>query len=248
MGKPHTDPKDTRTPLQQRRNGPKQKFVDQRKEEVQAKPLRPMNPKQASYIQLIDTKAMVIATGWAGTSKTYIPTVKACQWWRTGQVDRIIFTRPNISNSKSLGYFGGDLIEKMQNWLMPVMNILREQLGEDVVEIAIKRGQIEFVPMEVVKGYSAERCVFIIDEAEDLTVDEAKKIVTRQGKDCKMILCGDIFQSELKDKNGLKVLVDMVKKHPTLDVGLVEFNQIGDIVRSEQCKQWLIALRAEGMI
>lgn len=248
MGKVHANQDDPRTKRPQRRNGPKPKWEQERKEEVEAKPLGPMNGKQKRYIDYIESLPLVIATGWAGTSKTYIPTVLACQWLRTGKVDKIVFTRPNISNSKSLGFFGGDLVEKMSNWLMPVMNILREQLGGEVLEICIKRGQIEFVPMEVVKGYSAERCVFIVDEAEDLTIDEAKKIVTRQGKDCTMVLCGDIFQSELKEKSGLRWLSEMVKKHPELNTGLIEFDEIGDIVRSDQCKQWLIAMRKEEQI
>tara|TARA_R100000656_G_scaffold102966_1_gene74903 strand:+ start:3106 stop:3870 length:765 start_codon:yes stop_codon:yes gene_type:complete len=223
------------------------KFLAEREERINQNPLVAMNPKQKDYIELIDTKATIIATGYAGTSKTYIPTVIACDKYRTGQIDKIVFTRPNISNSKSLGYFGGDLIAKMENWLMPVMNILRDRLGPEVVEIAIKRGDIEFVPMEVVKGYSAENCFFIVDEAEDLTYDEAKKIVTRQGKNCKMVLAGDISQSELKEKSGLKALIDIANEYGFIDMGLVDFNNKGDIVRGEACKNWIIGFeRWEG--
>lgn len=185
----------------------------------------------------------VFITG--NTSKTYIPTVIACDLLRTKKIERIIFTRPNISNSKSLGMFKGTMVEKISLWLMPVMNILRERLGENTLELYIKRRQIDFVPMEVVKGYSAENCVFICDEAEDLSLDEAKKIVTRQGENCKMVLAGDISQSELKDKSGLKLLLDMTKRHDTLKVGVVDFNNIGDIVRSDQCKNWIIAFRKD---
>ncbi len=224
---------------------PKQKFVEQREEEVKSKPLTPRNEKQKEFIRLVDTMDMVIATGYAGTSKSYIPTVMACDWLRTKQIERIVFTRPNISNSKSLGMFKGDMVDKISIWLMPVLSILRERLGESALEIYIKRRQIDFVPMEVVKGYSAENCVFICEEAEDLTIEEAKKIVTRQGENCKMILSGDISQSELKEKSGLKHLINMVKKYDTLKVGLVDFNNINDIVRSDQCKQWIIAYKKE---
>ena len=224
---------------------PKQKFVEQREEEVKNNPLIPRNDKQKEYIHLINKCDMVVATGYAGTSKTYIPTVMACDWLRTKQVERIVFTRPNISNSKSLGMFKGDMVEKISIWLMPVLNVLRERLGEAALEIAIKRRQIDFVPLEIIKGYSAENCVFICDEAEDLTVEEAKKIVTRQGQNCKMILAGDVSQSELKEKSGLKHLINMAKKYDTLKVGIVDFNNINDIVRSDQCKQWIIAFRKE---
>lgn len=243
MGKQHFDEEDPRSP--RRRTGPKAKFVEQREEEVKAHLLVPMNEKQRDYIRMIENQDMVIATGWAGTSKTYIPTVMACDWFRTGKIKKIVFTRPNISNSKSLGMFKGDLIEKMSQWLMPVISILRERIGDGALEIALKRGDIEFVPLEVLKGYSAQDCVFLCDEAEDLSMEEAKKIVTRQGKNCKLILAGDVSQSELKEKSGLKHLISMVHKYPTLNVGVVDFNNINDIVRSDQCKQWIIAYNKE---
>lgn len=216
------------------------KFQEERLDRINTAPLTALNEKQAEYIRLIQSKATVIAAGYAGTSKTYIPTVMACDMYRAGDIEKIVFTRPNISNSRSLGFFGGDLVAKMSNWLMPVMSILRDRLGDNTLEIAIKRGDIEFVPMEVVKGYSAENCFFIVDEAEDLTYDEAKKIVTRQGKGCHMILAGDIHQSELKERSGLKALMDIAAQFPFIDLGVIDFNNKNDIVRSEACKNWII--------
>jgi len=216
------------------------KYEQQRFDQINTAPLVPMNEKQREYMQLIQDKDTVLAIGYAGTSKTYIPTVMACDLYRTGKIRKIVFTRPNISNSKSLGAFGGDLVQKMSNWLMPVMNILRDRLGENTLEIAIKNGDIEFVPMEVVKGYSAEDCFFIVDEAEDLTYDEAKKIVTRQGKGCRMVLAGDIQQSELKERSGLKTLANIAELCPFIDMGLVNFNHKNDIVRGTACANWII--------
>lgn len=217
------------------------KFQAEREERINLSPLVAMNEKQAEYIRLIHEKPTVIAVGYAGTSKTYIPTVIACDMYRSNKINKIVFTRPNISNSKSLGYFGGDLETKMTNWLMPVINILRDRLGENTLEIALKNGDIEFVPMEVIKGYSAENCFFIVDEAEDLTYDEAKKVMTRQGKGCHMVLAGDIQQSELKEKSGLKALMDIAEKCPFVNLGVVNFDNKGDIVRGEACKNWIIA-------
>lgn len=221
------------------------KFAEQREEQINSRPLVPLNDKQRDYIHKINEHPLVIATGWAGTSKTYIPTVMACDAYLRGDIDTLVFTRPNISNSKSLGMFKGSAIEKMEMWLMPVMNILRERLGQGALECAIERGNIQFVPMEVVKGFSAENCYFIVDEGEDLSVDEAKKIVTRQGRNCKMIISGDVSQSELKEKSGLKHLLRMVEKYPHLDVGVVDFNNINDIVRSQACRDWIVAFAKE---
>lgn len=223
----------------------KEKFLEQRQDVVINRPLVPMNEKQRDYMEKIEDYDLILATGYAGSSKTYIPTVMACDAYRKGEIKKIVFTRPNISNSKSLGYFSGNAIEKLSQWLMPVMSILRKRLGDNTLELAIKRGDIEFIPMEVVKGYSAEDCMFICDEAEDLTREEAKKLVTRAGKGCTMVLCGDLTQSELSEESGLKMLVDMAWKYPHLDVGLVDFNHINDIVRGEQVKQWILAFNKE---
>lgn len=221
------------------------KFQEAREEAINTRPLVPLNDKQRDYIHKINTHPLVIATGWAGTSKTYIPTVMACDAYLRGEIDKIVFTRPNISNSKSLGMFKGSAIEKMEMWLLPVMNILRDRLGSGALECAIERGNIQFVPMEVVKGFSAENCYFIVDEGEDLSVDEAKKIVTRQGRNCKMIISGDVSQSELKERSGLKKLLEMAAKYGHIDCGVVDFDNINDIVRSQACKDWIIAWARE---
>lgn len=225
----------------------KDKFCEKRGEEISDSPLRPLNAKQKLYMEMLsdDSIPLVLASGYAGTSKTYIPTVMACDALRSGQIDKIVFTRPNISNSKSLGFYGGSLLEKVSNWLLPVLDILRERLGQNNLELYIKHGDIVFIPMEVIKGYSANDCIFICDEAEDLTIDEAKKLVTRQGKNCKTVLCGDVSQSELKERSGLKYIMDMAKRHNNLTLGLIDFNDTSDIVRSDSVKQWIIAFNKE---
>jgi phosphate starvation-inducible PhoH-like protein len=228
----------------------KPKFVEAREDgrhQANTKPLVPRNEKQRAYIQSIMENPLTIATGFAGTSKTYIPTVMACDAYLKGEIDKIVFVRPNVSNSKSLGMFKGSAIEKMEMWLMPVINILRDRLTAGGLETAIENGNIQYVPLEVVKGFSAENCFFIVDEGEDITIDEAVKIVTRQGKGCKMVISGDVGQSELKDRSGLKFLTQMTQKYTNLQCGFVDFNHVNDIERSDACKQWIIALHKEGV-
>lgn len=224
-----------------------QKHLEQREEQINTRPLVPMNDKQREYIRSIENHGMTIATGFAGTSKTYIPTVMACDAYLRGEINKIVFVRPNVSNSVSLGMFKGSATEKMEMWLMPVINILRDRLGQGALECALERGNIIYLPLEVVKGFSAENCFFIVDEGEDISRDEAIKLVTRPGKNCKMVISGDIGQSELKDASGLKLIKEMAEKYSTLNVGFVDFNNINDIVRGEDTKQWIIALRKEGL-
>lgn len=208
-------------------------------------PLRPRNDKQQAYIQAIRDNPLTLATGYAGTSKTYIPTVMACDAYLAGEIDKIVFVRPNISNSKSLGMFKGSAIEKMEMWLMPVINILKARLTPGGLESAIENGNIQYVPLEVLKGFSAERCFFIVDEGEDINREEAKNIVTRQGKDCKMVISGDISQSALKESSGLKMLINMAERHSNLKIGTIDFNHINDIERSDACKQWIVAFEKD---
>lgn len=222
----------------------KDKFMEERQS---TSVLVPMNDLQSRYIELINTKALVIATGFPGTSKTYIPTVMACDRLRKGEIDKIYLTRPNISNSKSLGFFAGDIFSKMQSWLMPVLTTLYDRLGRAAAEIAIKNGDITFVPLETIKGMSFGKHSFVIcDEAEDITIQEAKSIVTRQGGGT-MVLAGDIEQSALSGNSGLAWLKYMAEKHKSLEetTGFVDFNRPSDIVRSDSCKSWILAMRRE---
>lgn len=226
---------------------PKEKYVEQRLEEINNRPIKPMNAKQKYYMEMINDWSIptILATGYAGTSKTYLPTAIGADMLRLKKVEKLVFSRPAISNSKSLGFYGGSLIEKSMNWLLPVLDVLYERLGRNNVEYYIKTGAITFVPLEVIKGYSANNCIFIVDEAEDLTIEEAKKVITRQGQNCKMVLCGDVSQSELKDRSGLKYLTDMARKYENLTLGLIDFNETSDIVRSDAVKQWIIAFNQE---
>lgn len=223
---------------------PKGKFLEER---INTTPLKPLNELQAEYIRLINTKKCVVATGLAGTSKTYIPTVMACDKIRTGEINKIYLTRPNISNSKSLGYFSGSVVDKMSFWLLPILSTMYDRLGKNVVDLMIKSGDIQFVPLETIKGMSFGKGTFILaDEAEDLTVDEAKSILTRQGGGT-MVLAGDLEQSALKINSGLAMIKNMVEKHPELAAytGFVDFCRPSDIVRSPECKAWIMALRRE---
>jgi phosphate starvation-inducible PhoH-like protein len=169
----------------------------------------------------------------------------ACDAYLKGEIDKIVFVRPNISNSKSLGMFKGSAVEKMEMWLMPVINILKARLTPGGLESAIDNGNIQYVPLEVLKGFSAERCFFIVDEGEDINQEEAKNIVTRQGKGCKMVISGDVSQSALKSHSGLKMLTRMAQRHTHLDIGFIDFNHVNDIERSQACKDWIIAFEKD---
>lgn len=221
----------------------REKFHQQREDFAASNPIRPMNQKQRTYIELLDTKDVVIATGLAGTSKTYLATAIACDLLRAGKISKIIFSRPNISNSKSLGYFSGGLEEKMCNWLAPVLSVVKERMGLGGFEVALKREDITFQPLETIKGLSVKDSWLIVDEAEDLTVDEAQKVITRIGEGSRLVLAGDITQSELNERSGLKWLVEFANRHKLDDIiGHIDFDNPNDIVRSNAVKRIIVGM------
>lgn len=231
---------------QNRRNTdgrPKPKFQEQRQEFVNNNPVRPLNAKQRYYMELLESKDIIIATGHPGTSKTYLPTALACDALRTGRLSKVIFSRPNISNSKSLGFFTGDKNEKMEQWLAPVISVAKERMGVGGYEIALGNERVSFQPLETIKGLSVNDGWLIVDEAEDLSIDEVKKVITRVGKGSKLILAGDITQSELKEKSGLLWLINFVQRQNLGDViGHVDFNNPNEIVRSDVVKRIILAM------
>lgn len=221
----------------------KEKFLEERKESINAKPLVAMTKKQQYYIDLLEDKPIVIATGYAGSSKTYIPAVMAADLYKINQIQKIYLTRPAISSSKSVGYFKGDATEKLSQWLGAVIPIFVDRMGRSMFEIAVDAGDVQFIPLEVAKGLSINDAWFIVEEASDLTKEEVIKLITRMGKNSRLILAGDLRQNELKGESGLHWLVKFVERHNLEhNFGFVDFNDVNDIVRSDAVKQFITCL------
>jgi len=221
----------------------KEKFLGQREEAVKAKPLVPMNEKQREYIRLLNEKPIVVATGFAGSSKTYVPTVMAADLYKLGQINKILITRPAVSTSKSVGYTSGDFHSKMSMWLGAVIPIFKDRLGPAMLDIAFDSGDIEFQPLETVKGLSLNNTWLLVEESSDLTKEEVIKLITRMGKNSKLVLAGDVRQSELKGESGLVWLTKFIERHNMRDTfGHIDFNDVNDIVRSDAVKKFIINL------
>lgn len=226
----------------------KGKFLDERAEKIVAKPLVPMNERQAEYIQAINDYDLVIATGYAGSSKTFIPATMAADAFRKGVISKIYLCRPNVSESASLGYFSGDVDQKLYNWLMPIISVLRNRLGSVEFDLALKEKNIELIPLETIKGSSFGKGAWVlVDEAEDLTISELKAVTTRAGG-AKMILSGDTAQSVLKEDSGLAKFREMVQNSTKLQehVGFICFDEYSHIVRSALCKSLIIEFDKAG--
>lgn len=207
--------------------------------------LVPLNDRQRLYIDAIRAHDQVIVCGYSGTGKTYIAATVAANMYATKQIDRIILTRPNVSVGKDLGYLPGDLNEKFSPWAAPVLEVLMQQLGKGVVDTGIKNGNIEMAPLSTMRGRSFKDAFIILDEAQNTSIPEIKMFLTRIGEGSKVIVNGDIKQSDINQQSGLSKIIHLVKKY-RMDIPVIEFT-VDDIVRSEICKQWIIAFEGEAL-
>jgi phosphate starvation-inducible PhoH-like protein len=205
-------------------------------------PLKALNKRQEILIKYINTKQMVVTTGFAGTGKTYIPAVLAAdallQGAAKGGTDKIYLTRPNVASGRPLGFRPGDLTEKMREWFAEVLRILQERMGTEKFKFALSKGQIEMVPFESMRGRSFNDSWVLLDEAQNVTPVEMKMFLTRIGEGSKVIVNGDVRQSDLNTNSGLMTAIDIIDKFD-MDVPVIDF-QSDDIVRSDLCKQFII--------
>jgi phosphate starvation-inducible protein PhoH and related proteins len=202
-------------------------------------PIKPLNSTQADYLNALMTSPQVVVLGPAGTGKTWIAATHAADLYRRREVARIILTRPNVPCGRSLGYFPGSLEDKFSPWAAPVIEAIKERIGTAAYEIALKNGDIEMVPFEVMRGRSWKNAFILLDEAQNATPAEMKTFLTRIGEDCTVVINGDVSQTDLRETSGLCTVVHLIKSK-MLPVPMIEFT-LDDIVRSGICEMWVRA-------
>mgnify|MGYP001560815621 CR=1 FL=1 len=220
-------------------------IADKFKEQRQVPPLLPKSDNQADYIASIMTRQQTVSMGCAGTGKTFIAGTIAADLLRNNKVKKIVITRPNIGAGKSLGFFKGTLAEKIEPWVAPFVEVIKNRIGAAAYEIYEKRGQIEIVPFEVMRGRTFDNAYVILDEAQNTTIPEMKMFLTRIGEDTKVVINGDIKQSDIKETSGLAMVVDMAQKY-NLPIPVIEFGE-QDICRSGVVRMWIRTFNREGI-
>lgn len=206
--------------------------------------LLPKNKNQELYIKALKDAQQTVVLGPAGTGKTFIAATYAAKLLADKEVSKIVLTRPNVSSGKSIGFFPGTLEEKMAPWLGPVVDVLTKHLGQYKVQDMIKRGVIQVIPFETMRGRSFEDSFVLLDEAQNTTPHEMKMFLTRIGDNSRVVMNGDIQQSDLPSNSGLAKSIEMIKKYD-IPVPIIEF-QVQDIVRSQLCKTWIESFIKEG--
>ncbi|WP_040452013.1 PhoH family protein [Roseibium alexandrii] len=204
----------------------------------QVPPLLPKTSKQQMYLDALRSSPQVFAIGPAGTGKTFLPAAYAGDLLMNNQVSKVVLTRPNVPAGPSLGFFPGTLEEKMAPWVIPFLETMSVRMGgQGAIDTNIKRGNIEVVPFETMRGRSFDDAFIIVDEAQNLTPSEMYMILTRIGEESQIVITGDLRQKDIKSDSGLQKAIETVYKH-AIPAAVINFDHT-DIVRSGICAQWV---------
>jgi phosphate starvation-inducible PhoH-like protein len=203
------------------------------------KDVKPLNYIQGEYLEAIKNNEIIFGIGSAGTGKTYVPASYAAGELFHRRIQKIILTRPNVETGRGLGFLPGELEEKYAPYLDPFDQVFSRTLGAGFYEYALKSKAIEPKPLGFMRGVSFENAILLVDEVQNMTKTEFKMLLSRIGKNCKVILSGDPDQTDIVD-SGLPDAVNRLTGIPGIEI--VRFLD-EDIVRSKMCKQIIMAYR-----
>lgn len=211
---------------------------------VSGKVIKAKTTNLKKLVKASDTKDMVFAIGPAGTGKTYTSVALAVRALKEKQVRRIILTRPAVEAGESLGFLPGDLKEKLDPYLQPLYDALRDMIPHEKLEGFIEKKVIEVAPLAFMRGRTLDEAFVILDEAQNTTHSQMKMFLTRMGLNAKFIITGDPSQVDLphKQKSGLKEAMRILKE--VEEIGFVHLTE-GDVVRHPVVKKIISAYNME---
>lgn len=190
----------------------------------------PRSPGQVAYLRALEEHELVFGIGPAGTGKTYLAVAKAVEALMSGQVDRLILSRPAVEAGENLGFLPGDLREKIDPYLRPLYDALFEMMPAEQVAQRLTNGEIEVAPLAFMRGRTLSNAYVILDEAQNSTTVQMKMFLTRLGENSRMAVTGDLSQVDLPrgQKSGLREAVDLL--NGLKGVSCVQFTN-ADVVR-----------------
>ena len=210
---------------------------------IGGKLIKAQSPNQHKMVELIAKNDMVFAVGPAGTGKTYTGVALAVRALKEKQVKRIILTRPAVEAGENLGFLPGDMKEKLDPYMQPLYDALRDMLPPQTLEDYILKGIIQIAPLAFMRGRTLDHAFVILDEAQNTTHSQMKMFLTRMGKSAKFIITGDPGQVDLPRRtiSGLKEALLILKD--VEGVGIVYLDD-KDIVRHKLVKKIIAAYKS----
>lgn len=193
---------------------------------------------QKKMVEAIDKNDMLFAIGPAGTGKTYTGVALAVRALKRKEVKRIVLTRPAVEAGENLGFLPGDLKDKLDPYLRPLYDALRDMIPHDKLNYFIETGVIEIAPLAFMRGRTLDNAFVILDEAQNTTHSQMKMFLTRMGRSAKFILTGDVTQIDLprSQQSGLKESLRILAGVPGIsrvnldDKDIIRHKLVGRIV------------------
>jgi phosphate starvation-inducible PhoH-like protein len=198
--------------------------------------LRPRTDGQGRYVQALRDNDVTICVGPAGTGKTFLAVGMAVTLLRQGAVKKIVLVRPAVEAGERLGFLPGDLVAKINPYLRPLLDSLNDLIDYEQVKKYMENEVIEIVPLAFMRGRTLNNAVIILDEGQNATVSQMKMFLTRMGMNSKIIVTGDLTQTDLPPtlKSGLNDAVHRLRGIPRLAVVTLDES---DIVRHALVQQ-----------
>lgn len=209
--------------------------------------IRPKTPMQKEYLDYIRTKTITFGMGPAGTGKTYLAMAMAVAALNRKEVGRILLTRPVVEAGENLGFLPGTLTEKIDPYIRPLYDALFDMMDPVRANKLLAEGVIEIAPLAFMRGRTLNDSFIILDEAQNTTSQQMKMFITRLGMGSKMVITGDMTQTDLpKGISGLQTVRQVLEGID--EIGFIEF-QTRDVVRNSLVSKIIAAYaRAEANI
>ncbi len=207
---------------------------------AKGRPIKAKTIGQQRYISSIKSNTVTLGTGPAGTGKTFLAVAMAVKALRNKEVSRIILTRPAVEAGERLGFLPGDLQSKIDPYLRPLYDALYEMLGNETCLKYIEKQIIEIAPLAYMRGRTLDDSFIILDEAQNTTPEQMKMFLTRIGFNSKIVVTGDLSQTDLPDgkKSGLAEAVKILRDID--DIAIHQFSE-KDVVRHKLVQKIIIA-------
>lgn len=188
---------------------------------LKVKPLIAQTDNQKDYVRSIVDNHVTMCIGPAGTGKSFVASGIASEHLHRKKIEQVIITRPMVCTGRDIGAMPGDVGDKIKPYLLPMEENLRYFLGQGLYGAYFNKNQIRYEPLETMRGATFHNAYMILDEAQNCTLDQIKMFITRMGEDSKVIINGDIKQTDLSHRSGLQTCIDRLET--IQGVGVIRF-------------------------
>ena len=174
---------------------------------------KPKSVNQNNYVDYLndENNKIIISIGPAGTGKTLFACQKAINQMKNQEIDKIIITRPIVTIEEDIGFLPGNIIKKMDPWTKPIFDIFLEYYSKSELDLLLLNGKIEICPLVFMRGRTFKNSFIIADEMQNSSPNQMKMLSTRLGVNSRMVITGDLNQTDILKANGLEDLINKVK-------------------------------------